>query len=169
MIIFLDFDGVLHPDEVFRTRQGPQLRCAGGLFMWSSILEGELEDFPDVQLVLSTSWVKELGFSRAKKRLPEGLQARIIGSTWHSSMSNVWADQVWWEQASRHQQILRYATRAKAQKWIAIDDDAQGWASHDRDRLLLADRQLGLTTPGLMQALRAKLLADEDPIPVSFE
>lgn len=157
MILFLDFDGVLHPDEVFRTPRGPQLLSAGKLFMWTSILEAELEHHPSVKIVLSTSWVRELGFSRAKKQLSEGLQVRVIGSTWHSSMSKVWADQVWWDQASRHEQILRYVSRAKIPRWFAIDDDADGWASNDLDRLLMTDRRLGLTTPGLVDSLRVKL------------
>jgi hypothetical protein len=157
MILFLDFDGVLHPGEVFRTSKGPQLRSAGELFMWASILEAELEYYPTVRIVLSTSWVRELGFSRAKTRLPAGLRARVVGSTWHSSMAEVWADQVWWDQASRYAQILRYVARAKVPRWVAIDDDADGWATDNLDRLLLSDQRLGLTTPGIMETLRDKL------------
>jgi hypothetical protein len=157
MILFLDFDGVLHPDDVFMTPKGPQLRSSGDLFMWAAILDDELAPFPKVKIVLSTSWVRQLDFSRAKKRLPKGLQARIVGSTWHSSMSKVWADQIWWDQTSRHGQISRYVARANITDWIAIDDDAENWASNDLNRLLLADRNHGLTTPGLLDALRAKL------------
>ncbi|PBP66695.1 HAD domain-containing protein [Pseudomonas syringae] len=157
MILFLDFDGVLHPDDVYMTPKGPQLLSSGHLFMWAPILEKELALFPEVKIVLSTSWVRQLDFSRAKKRLPIGLQARVLGSTWHSSMSKVWADQVWWDQTSRHGQILRYVARAKISDWIAIDDDAEGWASTDRDRLLLTNRNEGLITPGLLGSLRIKL------------
>jgi hypothetical protein len=153
----LDFDGVLHPDDVFMTAKGPQLRSAGDLFMWAAILDDELAPFPKVKIVLSTSWVRQLDFSRAKKRLPKGLQERIVGSTWHSSMSKVWADQIWWDQTSRHGQISRYVARANITDWIAIDDDAENWASNDLNRLLLADRNQGLTTPGLLDTLRAKL------------
>ena len=32
-VLFLDFDGVLHPDAVFLTRQRPALRSEGELFM----------------------------------------------------------------------------------------------------------------------------------------
>lgn len=43
MILFLDFDGALHQDEVYLTRDGPQLRGSGDLFMWAPILEAELD------------------------------------------------------------------------------------------------------------------------------
>ncbi|WP_122603930.1 HAD domain-containing protein [Pseudomonas viridiflava] len=157
MILFLDFDGVLHPDDVYMTSKGPHLLSSGQLFMWAPILEKELALFPEVKIVLSTSWVRQLDFSRAKKRLPIGLQTRVLGSTWHSSMSKVWADQVWWDQTSRHGQILRYVARANISDWIAIDDDSEGWASTDRDRLLLTNRNEGLITPGLLESLRIKL------------
>ncbi|MEE4892857.1 HAD domain-containing protein [Pseudomonas alliivorans] len=157
MVLFLDFDGVLHPDGVYMTPQGPQLRSSGCLFMWAPILEKELAPFPKVKIVLSTSWVRQLDFSRAKKRLPIGLQTRVIGSTWHSSMSKIWADQVWWDQTSRHGQILRYVARANISDWFAIDDDAEGWACTNRDRLLLTDPNEGLITAGLLEELRIKL------------
>ncbi len=38
MILFLDFDGVLHPDAVYLTRRGVELRAPGELFMWAPIL-----------------------------------------------------------------------------------------------------------------------------------
>ncbi|MEE4106251.1 HAD domain-containing protein [Pseudomonas viridiflava] len=157
MILFLDFDGVFHPDDVFMTPKGPHLRSPGRLFMWAPILDEELTSFPQVKIVLSTSWVRQLDFSRAKKRLPKGLQARIVGATWHSSMSKTWADQIWWDETSRHGQISRYVARANIVDWIAIDDDADSWANSDRNRLLLTNSKEGLTTPGLIEALRIKL------------
>jgi len=77
-VLFLDFDGVLHPDAVFMTQNGPTLRAEGSLFMWSDLLVEALEDFPHVQVVLSTSWVRHLGFSRARSYLPARLKARVI-------------------------------------------------------------------------------------------
>lgn len=67
MILFLDFDGVLHPDAVYRERGRPVLRDQGELFMWSRRLVDVLVNRPDVRLVLSTSWAREFGFSRARR------------------------------------------------------------------------------------------------------
>lgn len=159
MILFLDFDGVLHPDEVYLTRKGPKLRGEGELFMWAPALDAELASLPTVQIVLSTSWVRNLGFSRARKYLPESLRARVIGSTWHSSMAKDWADRIWWDQATRHGQIRRYVERAGVVDWLAVDDDGESWASSDRTRLVLTDGRLGLSDPKILMELRAKLLA----------
>lgn len=156
-VLFLDFDGVLHPDEVYITANGPRLRAEGELFMWASALEAELAPYPDLKIVLSTSWVRQLGFSRAKKRLSASMQNRIIGATWHSSMAKVWADQIWWDETSRHGQIVRFAARAGITHWLALDDDAKDWADADRHRLILLDGREGLSNEGAITQLRSRL------------
>lgn len=153
MILFLDFDGVLHPDDVFLTKQGPRLRSEGSLFMWGGLLEDVLSDLPDVRIVLSTSWVRHLGFSRAKKRLPQNLQARVVGSTWHSSMAKQMSDVVWWDHATRYAQITRHAARAQILNWVALDDDGQGWNPEHADRLVLTDAATGISEPLAIQRL----------------
>lgn len=71
-LLFLDFDGVLHPDAVYRTRRGVELRAEGKLFMWAPRLVEALAEHPDVSIVLSTSWVRNIGFQRARKALQLG-------------------------------------------------------------------------------------------------
>lgn len=158
MILFLDFDGVLHPDEVYITRSGPQLRGDGELFMWTPLLDELLQHFPKVSIVLSTSWVRQLGFSKAKKRLPPSLQAKIVGSTWHSSMEKDLSHIVWWDQATRHDQIVRYIARSQVTDWIALDDDAQGWDSAHSHRLVLAQSLHGLSDPLTLARLKDLLI-----------
>ncbi len=41
-LLFLYFDGVLHPGVVYQTRQGVELRADGELFMWASLLSKAL-------------------------------------------------------------------------------------------------------------------------------
>lgn len=81
MIIFLDFDGVLHPDVAFLVKGRPTLKAESELFIWVPLLTKTLADFPEVQIVLSTSWARELSFSRARRWLPQDLRARVVGST----------------------------------------------------------------------------------------
>jgi hypothetical protein len=142
-ILFLDFDGVLHPDAAFHTKRGIELRGEGELFMWAPILESLLSECPQIQIVLSTSWVRQLDFKRAKKRLPESLQDPVIGATYHSSMESG-PDATPWMQRTRWQQIASHLSRNKVQDWIALDDDAAGWPDDQRHRLLLCDPQTGL-------------------------
>jgi hypothetical protein len=67
MILFLDYDGVLHPEQVYLVDGRPKFRGEGTLFMWAPILIKALSPFPKVKIVLSTSWVRLRGFNRAKK------------------------------------------------------------------------------------------------------
>ena len=120
MILFLDFDGVLHPDAAFRTKRGIELRGEGELFMWSPILEKLLAECPQIKVVLSTSWVRQLNFRSAKKRLPESVQDRVIGATYHSSTESG-PDAAPWMERTRWQQIAGYVARHKVQDWIALD------------------------------------------------
>lgn len=156
-ILFLDFDGVLHPDAVFMTKKGPTLRAEGSLFMWADLLVEVLEDFPHVQVVLSTSWVRHLGFSRARSYLPTPLKARVIGATWHSSMGKGWLDQNGWDTASRYEQICRYADRAHLSNWVSVDDDSDLWPKEALGHLVCCDGEHGLAQPGRIEALRNHL------------
>lgn len=156
-ILFLDFDGVLHPDAVYMTRKGPTLRAEGTLFMWAGLLTDVLHDFPQVRVVLSTSWVRHLGFSRARSYLPEPVKERVIGATWHSGMGKGWVDQNWWDSASRYEQICRYVSRAHLASWVSIDDDSEGWPTEALGHLVYCDGQFGLAQVGRLEDLRDHL------------
>ena len=47
VVLFLDFDGVLHPDDVYRTRHGLELRAPGALMMHAPLLVELLESVGD--------------------------------------------------------------------------------------------------------------------------
>ena len=157
-LLFLDFDGVLHPDAVYLTSRGVELRAAGNLFMWAPYLVEALAPHQDVQIVLSTSWARNLGFQRARAALPIELQPRVIGATWHSAMGRGWPDFIAWDDQTRYEQIQAYLSRLSAPaRWIAVDDDAQGWAAADRELLIQTDPNLGLSAPETRAEL-AKIL-----------
>ncbi|MNB98156.1 hypothetical protein D3C76_807720 [compost metagenome] len=156
-VLFLDFDGVLHPDNVYRTRHGLELRAPGALMMHAGILSAILEDFPTVKIALSTSWVRELGYRRTRARLPEALQQRTISATWHSRMPR--APLEGYDLYSRYQQIRAAVTRAGITRWLAIDDDPDySWPDHDT-RLVRCDSAQGLSDTQTQAELRAKLKA----------
>ncbi|MCJ2374016.1 MULTISPECIES: HAD domain-containing protein [Pseudomonas] len=156
-VLFLDFDGVLHPDAVYLSSSGPILRNEGELFMWAPNLENVLEQFPSVSLVLSTSWVRRLGFKRAKNYLSTALSSRVVGATWHSSMAKAWADDDPWDGRSRYEQISRYASRCHLRSWISIDDDAEGWPAVAGHHLILCDSNKGLGEASTLHALEKRL------------
>jgi HAD domain in Swiss Army Knife RNA repair proteins len=72
-LLYLDFDGVLHPEDVvWRRDHGIYIRSPPGhvLFENAPLLERLLLPVIDVQIVLSTSWVRAFGYSGAVRRLP---------------------------------------------------------------------------------------------------
>lgn len=164
MILFLDFDGVLHPDAAFLDKGRPVLRAEGKLFMWAPFLVEALAPHPHVKIVLSTSWVRVRSFSRARNALPDPLRKRVIGATWHTAMgqsdySGVRPASSWWDDATRYQQIVRYVERARFERWIAIDDDGEAWAESARGRLILTDPDKGISDPLALEQLQARLEA----------
>jgi hypothetical protein len=155
--LFLDFDGVLHPDAVYLSRQGPTLQAEGALFIWAPILANILDDFPMISLVLSTSWVRHLGYKRVLGYLPLELRERVIGATWHSSMAKGWLDENQWDGKTRYDQICRYAARSQLTHWIALDDDVQGWAESSAQHLIACAPDLGLSSVQTQKELQRRL------------
>lgn len=159
VILFLDFDGVLHPDAVYRRLDGRiELRASGELFMWAPLLEEILEDYPELRIVLSTSWVRVLGFRRARERLPAKLAERVIGATWHSAMGRNSLDVIGWDHQTRFQQISAYLSRSpNPTPWLAIDDDDVGWPDEQKSSLILTDPVKGLASVNVQNLLRHQL------------
>jgi len=158
-VLFLDFDGVLHPKSVFfQYRRGPFLLNAPGhrLFEHAELLEQVLSPYPNICIVLSTSWVRRYKGSIAKvaRRLTPGLQARVVGATYHSCM-----DAVEFGAASRGMQVWSDVLRRRPDAWLALDDDFGDWPDWCRDNLVETDAVLGISAPAVLAELRAKLAA----------
>lgn len=163
MILFLDFDGVLHPDAVYRAAgRGIQLHAEGELMMHAPVLESILDGHDphgEVRIILSTSWVRVLRFSRTLKYLPPGLRKHIRGATWHSGMCREDGIDPF-DRLTRHEQIAQYVNRHAVRQWLAIDDLHSGhehWPQDMRHRLVLTDGGMGLGCPHAQKDLRAKL------------
>lgn len=142
-ILFLDYDGVLHADDVYRTKSGIALKSGGTLFEHATILAAAIEPHPTVKIVLSTSWVRELGFNRAKKYLPPALKNRVTGATYHSSFEQ--DDGLTpWGILTRYEQIARHVMKHRITDWIAVDNDNEGWPETLAHHLVHTDDDLGL-------------------------
>ena len=157
IIIFLDFDGVLHPDAVVKPAKKPiELLASGQLMMHAQILEDILKPF-DVSIVLSTSWVRSLGFSKTVRKMSPSLARRVVGATWHSGMvdktvypyssGKYVADP--FNHWSRFQQIENYVVKNNVENWLAIDDlhsgqEIEKWPLDIRHRLVLTNGFKGL-------------------------
>lgn len=137
MILFLDFDGVLHHENVRLTRCAPSSRRwlkdyekkylthtgylvkGAGLFEHCNRLEAALAPFPKVQIVLSTSWREHFRPGSLLKFLPPSLADRVIGQTPHcDKFGGV---------GSRLCEILAYleGNGLAGEPWVALDDQPQ--------------------------------------------
>jgi len=154
-VIFLDFDGVLHPSDVWceqGTRE-PRLRTPGHeLFESASVFEAAVAPYP-AKLVLSTTWVQTVGFEQARARLPEALQRRVIGATYDPAAPNAWR----FSRMRRYDTIAQDVARRQPSRWLAVDDDVLGWPQDELESLALIPAALGLACPAAQQMLRSRL------------
>jgi hypothetical protein len=163
MIIFLDYDGVLHPSSVYMQDGRPTLRGEGELFMWAPALIEALEPHAHIKIVLSTNWARRIGFVRARDALPESLRKRVIGATWHSHMAlsgGLYSAGCWYDDATRYQQIARYVVRAQVSDWLAIDDlheHTERWNEGLEERLIHTWPMSGLGDEETLALLKTKL------------
>ncbi len=155
-ILYLDYDAVLHDGNVLRNRtRGLYIKTPGRTFFeWAPILQALLAPYPDLKIVLSTTWVRELGFDKARHELAPSLAERVIGATFlHPNIVKAEFDTM-----SRGLQIWGDVTRRKPTKWFALDDDAFGWPEWCRDRLIQTSDRLGLSDPAVQDRIREKLI-----------
>jgi hypothetical protein len=154
-ICYLDYDAVLHDGNVLRNRtRGMYIKTPGRTFFeWMPILDELLAPYPDLKIVLSTTWVRELGFNEAKHELSPSLRERVIGATFlHPKI--VKAD---FDTLSRGMQIWGDVERRKPSHWFALDDDAFGWPVVCKQNLILTSGQLGLSDPEVQEKIRQRL------------
>lgn len=141
-LLYADFDGVLHPAEVVFGSQGPMLadtQVGHSLFEHAAVLATLLDAYPEVRMVLSTSWVVHFGFEHAVSGLPPSLRAKVIGATFDPLRHNAGFLRV-----ARGYQVVQDAKQRGARAWVALDDDGDDWPARHRRQLVRTDPIKGL-------------------------
>lgn len=154
-VLYLDFDGVLHHENCFwHPGRGAYLDAPPDftLFQHATLLETLLLPYPQVEIVLSTSWVRRFGCSGTAKRLPASLRARVIGATFHSQMN-----EPAFVELARGQQVMGDVMRRKPKTWLALDDDPEGWPHESIPHFLQTDERDGISAPHVHAQLIDKL------------
>lgn len=123
------------------------------LFEHTGSLVELLKPYPEVAIVLSTSWVQVLGYDKALGHLPAALAGRVIGATYHSGMRH----EREFEQMSRGQQVLADVQRRAPSAWVAVDDDGELWPAEHVGKLVLSHSDAGIGEPGVRAHLEAAL------------
>ena len=138
MILFLDFDGVLHPEDDSFLR-----------FNKNHILHEMLRRLPGSMVVFSTTWRTGRSHAELVRLASHGapeLSSRFIGSTPDLPIPDSGLD--------GHRQLECLAWMAKhswQSPWIAIDDHPE-WFS-DQSRVLAVDPSTGLVTDDVERLL----------------
>lgn len=168
IVLYLDFDGVLHHEAaMWSPKRGAFISPIDGpgrtLFEWAHHLEAELVDFPDVKLVLSSSWCVKPGFGKSIKRLSANLQRRFIGGTFHKRFHGIdpWTTESF-RAAPRWKQILGDAQRREPSAWLVLDDDVADWPAELRANLVACNGATGLSCAEVRDELHSKLLTAND-------
>lgn len=109
MILFLDFDGVLHP---FLARSSAEVFC------FLPRLEKVLCEFSAVQIVITSTQREVIPLALLVQRFSPDIAVRIVGITPVLEVRD--AGDV---AGIRHREILAYLRGSNAD-WLALDDDA---------------------------------------------
>lgn len=156
-LCYLDYDGVTHVDSVYWSPdRGIHITRPGyALFEWTPILEQLLVPYPNVKIVLSTSWVRLRGLEFAKAQLPPALRARVTGATFNNRV----VQKLEFDLMPRGLQVYSDVQRRAPLEWFAIDNDDRGWPVHCRDHLIKTEDNIGLSSLDVQRAIREKLEA----------
>jgi hypothetical protein len=127
-VLFLDFDGVLHP-------------VGGGVkqFTRLPLLEAFLREpaFADASVVVSSTWRELHSLKKLQAFFSEDLRARVVGVT-----------PVPDEYDSEHERYEEIRAWLEANPgvaaWAALDDGVDGFPAHHRKRVVFTDPALGL-------------------------
>ena len=154
-VLYLDYDGALHHEDVWWTpRRGPFIKAGGDfrLFQHAHLLSQALEPHPRIAIVLSTSWVRHYRFTKAARFLPLELRRRVIGATFHTDMH-----ERSFATKPRGLQIWEDVQRRQPKAWLALDDDDELWPEALRANLIKTHPELGISEPNVLAELRVKL------------
>jgi hypothetical protein len=147
VIIFLDFDGVLHPQYDGQPVPDAVAFCHLPRF------ELVMREFPSVEIVISSLWRYQFSFSNLKARFSEDIRPRIIGTT-----PLLRYDDGFYVPAKREQEILRWLADNEriGEAWLALDDAVWQFQNH-QDRVVACLHYRGFDEE-VAKTLRARLL-----------
>jgi len=145
--LFVDFDGTLHRGKGVIDEHGAlSLDTGNKLFEFVPDLMEMLDPYPDVEIVLTTSWLDKLPFDDVIKSLPVELTCRIVGTT--QGIKPRFGYLI--DGRSRTYVIRTYVINNRLKNWLAIDDSVYGASSLSfpfldlRPHLVLLDPSQGL-------------------------
>ncbi|WP_434715973.1 HAD domain-containing protein [Paraburkholderia sp. A3RO-2L] len=137
-LLFLDFDGVLHP-------------CTAGTFIYLDRFQEFLREHADIRVVFSTSWRNDHSWPMLQGLFADDLHSRFLGVTpeLDSALPAVREAEI---------ELWRSGHGMLSAPWVALDDDASLFRPGCPE-LVLCETIRGLRPPQLEQ-MKKKLLLD---------
>lgn len=132
MILFLDFDGVLHPEGKGHLPSGETDLC------FLPDLEAQLREYSHVRIVISSSWRERLSFEALLAPFDADVRPRILGVTPPCGAG------IPHPFAHRESEILAWlhSNGVADEPWVALDD--AGWQfDRHQERLVVCGSLVG--------------------------
>lgn len=140
MILFLDFDGVLHPDPPI---------ISAPLWCRSNLLIDWLDTRPDIEIVVSSTWRLSRSLQQIQALLPDRLATKLIACT-GLVQEELFARQLeceLWMKENRDPWI----------NWVALDDRIWNFRPFEK-RLIICNRSTGIDNNVIRQLEQTNLL-----------
>jgi hypothetical protein len=162
VVLYLDLDGVVqHEAVLYHPKRGVYMSPMQGrriLFEWVPILEAILQPYPDLALVLSSTWCIRPGYAKTLDRLPSTLRSRFIGGTYHRRIHGADpASLSVFRDTPRGLQVWADVQRRKPRQWLALDDDVMDWPYWALENLVACHGSTGLSDIQVQAQLATKL------------
>lgn len=142
-LLFLDFDGVLHPRFI-----------GGELFTARELFEDVLRQVPHVEVVISSSWRERHALEALKVHFSPDLRPRIVGVT---PLPGIDRDLVPVDlhDFHRHAECAAWLARWRPSgaRWLAVDDESEEFAPGCAN-LFVVDGDVGLEEESAQELLR---------------
>ena len=131
-VIFLDFDGVLHPAEYLRFTEvdGELVFESDVRFCWAGLLWDLIKDH-DCDLVIHSSWRASFDLSEIKEMLPPELGSRVRAAT---------------GSGARFRSIEAYVAAHQLRKYLILDDAPDEFPL-DLQALVVCHPKRGIDSP----------------------
>ncbi|MGN8064534.1 HAD domain-containing protein [Ralstonia sp. 22111] len=156
--LFVDFDGTLHVGHALLDTTTGEVTLDTGrpLLEFAPLLVEMLKPYPEVEIVLTTSWLETLTLDQIISYLPEELARRVVGTTYGIKPRLGYV----LDGSERTYVITSYAYGKSLKNWLAIDDSVRGAHQFGRepgelvDHFLLLDPARGINDADAQRRIR---------------
>lgn len=152
MDIYLNFDGVLHPDQVLYEEgcTPSMLLREHSALEYAHLLVAALDTHADAAIVLNTWWTFYIGLDACTELLPAPLAARVVGCTvQHSSTYD--------EAPVRYHEAARCIARRRHRALVIVDHGNARYPRKLNPFLLLLDPTEGLSNQAACRSLERRI------------